>query len=84
MKLANQQVRPDSRAKFPALRVKGISNFISVLVDQYGIACNQRQLRVTGKCFYDGFDFSGQPKVILIAQKYDLAATVGQGLLEGT
>jgi hypothetical protein len=73
MKLTNQQIRPKPSPKLASLSVKGISNLVTIRVDQYGIACYQLQLGVKSKRIQNRLYLFRKPKIILIAEEYDLA-----------
>ena len=83
MKLSNQHVRPKSSPKSTSLGIKGIPDLGAILVDEYRVACHQHQIRFMSKCIQDRFYFFRQPKVILIAEKYDFSSAAGKPRLEG-
>src|ERR1700734_1902262 len=61
MKLADQQIRPYSSAKFASLSVKGVSDLISVRVDQYRITGDKHQVIIMRKRFQNCFYLFRQP-----------------------
>jgi hypothetical protein len=73
MKLTNPQIRAKPSPKPASLSVKGVSDLITVRVDQYGIACYQLQLWVKSKRIQNRLNLFRKPKIILIAEEYDLA-----------
>jgi|ERR1035438_31503 hypothetical protein len=84
MELSNEQIRPKSSSEFASLSIKGVADPGAILADKYGVAYHQHQVRVVNECVQHLLYLSWQPKIILVAEKYDLAGRAEKRRLEGT